>query len=61
MTRNIHLLGGGDDGDWITLPVGVTTFLTDKGRVYLMRQDGRFYHEDCKWDDLPPLVMGVYS
>ena len=61
MTMNRQLVGGRDDGMWVTLVVGVTTFLSDSGNLYNMRQDGRFYHELCKWDDLPPMVIGAYS
>jgi hypothetical protein len=46
---------------WVTLPLGVTTFLSDSGNLYNMRQDGRFYHELCKWDGLPPQAIGVPS
>ena len=61
MTRNCQLLGGRDDGTWVTLAVGITTFQADSGNLYNMRQDGLFYHELCKWDDLPPMVIGAYS
>lgn len=61
MTRNCQLYGGRDDGLWVTLPVGVTTFLSDSGNLYIQRQDGRFYHELCKWDDMPPPAAGAYS
>jgi len=61
MTMNRQLVGGRDDGMWVTLVVGVTTFLSDSGNLYNMRQDGLFYHELCKWDDLPPMVIGAYS
>jgi hypothetical protein len=44
---------------WVTLPLGVTTFLSDSGNLYNMRQDGRFYHELCKWDGLPPPAIGA--
>ena len=61
MTMRRQLFSGRDDGLWIELPVGVTTFLSDSGNLYLMRGDGRLYHESCKWEDLPPPAIGVYS